>query len=36
MKLTTGVDPTKRVHVANSRGLRCCGLGAVVGTGRAT
>ena len=34
MKLKTGVDPTERIHVNNSRGLRFCGLGAFVGTGR--
>ena len=34
MKLKTGLDPTERVHVKDSRGLRFCGLGAFVGVGR--
>ena len=31
MKLKTGLDPTERVHVKDSRGLRFCGMGAFVG-----
>jgi hypothetical protein len=34
MKVKTGLDPTERVHVKDSRGLRFCGLGAFVGVGR--
>ena len=34
MKLKTGLDPTERVHVKDSRGLRFCGMGAFVGVGR--
>lgn len=34
MKLKTGLDHTERVHVGDARGLRFCGLGAFVGTGR--
>ena len=35
LKLKTGVDPLQRIHVKDARGLRFCGLGAFVGTGRA-
>jgi len=35
MKLKTGLDHTERIHVKDSRGLRFCGMGAFVGTGRA-
>ena len=34
MKLKTGLDPTERVHVKDSRGLRFCGMGAFVGVGK--
>ena len=34
MKLKTGVDPLTRINIKDSRGLRFCGLGAFVGTGR--
>ena len=34
MKLKTGVEPTTRMNVKDSRGMRFCGLGAFVGTGR--
>ena len=34
MKLKTGLDPTSRVNVKDVRGIRFCGLGAFVGTGR--
>lgn len=34
MKLKTGLDHTERIHVNDARGLRFCGLGAFVGTGR--
>ena len=36
MKLKTGMDPTTRINVKDSRGMRFCGLGAFVGVGRAT
>jgi hypothetical protein len=35
MKLKTGLDSTERIHVKDARGLRFCGMGAFVGTGRA-
>ena len=35
MKLKTGIDVTERIHVKDARGLRFCGMGAFVGTGRA-
>ena len=35
MKLKTGLDATQRIHVKDARGLRFCGMGAFVGTGRA-
>ena len=34
MELKPGADPTNRINVKHSRGMRFCGLGAFVGTGR--
>ena len=34
MKLKTGLDPTERVHVKDSRGAAFCGIGAFVGVGQ--
>ena len=34
MKLKPGADPANRINVKDSRGMRFCGLGAFVGTGR--